>query len=119
MVQGVTTFTSRAVRSIGVGAIAVLAAIAFAAPASARPPAGFFGVVPQAPLSAADLDRIGDAGLSLRLPVTWYGVEPEPGVFDFTELDRVIGAAAERGIPVMPQLGGTPSWVHGLRRPLP
>ncbi|HET7445053.1 MAG TPA: beta-galactosidase [Solirubrobacterales bacterium] len=98
-------------RRIGVGAIAVLAAIAFAAPASARPPARFFGVVPQAPLGAADLDRIGDAGLSLRLPVTWYGVEPAPGAFDFTELDRVIGAAADRGIAVMPQLGGTPSWV--------
>lgn len=94
------------------GAIVVTAvALVLPASAAARVPAGFFGIVPQAPLSSTDLDRIGDAGLSLRLPVAWYLVEPKAGVYDFAELDRVIGAAAERGIPVMPQIGGTPPWV--------
>lgn len=105
----------------GIGAVlraalvtAALAAVGVAAAPPARgatPPPGFFGVVPQAPLSSADLARIGDAGLGLRLPVTWYGVEPQQGVFDFAELDRVIGEAADRGIAVMPQLGGTPPWI--------
>lgn len=87
--------------------------IVCAAPAAhgVKPPPGFFGVVPQSPLSSGDFDRVADAGLGLRLPVTWYGVEPERGAFDFTELDRVIGEAAERRIPVMPQLGGTPAWL--------
>lgn len=96
---------------MALGATAVLIALASPALASARVPAGFFGIVPQAPLAASDLEQIGDAGLSLRLPVTWYGVEPERGKFDFAELDRVIGEAAADGIRVMPQLGGTPPWL--------
>jgi hypothetical protein len=108
----VTRFVNRAGRrGAALGATAVLIALASPALASARVPAGFFGIVPQAPLAASDLEQIGDAGLSLRLPVTWYGVEPERGKFDFAELDRVIGEAAADGIRVMPQLGGTPSWL--------
>jgi hypothetical protein len=78
---------------------------------AARAPAGFFGVVPQASLASPDFARLGDLGLSLRLPVAWYRVEPEPGVFDFGALDREIGEAARRGIRVLPQVGGTPSWL--------
>jgi hypothetical protein len=82
-----------------------------APPAQARAPQAFFGVVPQAPLEAADWSRLGRAGLGVRLPVRWYEVEPRPGEFDFTALDAAMAAAAARGVRVMPQVGGSPDWV--------
>jgi hypothetical protein len=94
-------------------ALAVTAATATAAPratATMAPP-GFFGVVPQAPLETSDFGRIGRLGLRVRLPVFWYAVEPRPGEYDFAELDRVFGEAADHGVEVLPQIGGTPPWL--------
>lgn len=82
-----------------------------ASASSAQWPQRFFGVVPQTPLEAADLDRIGRFGLGLRVVVSWSQVEPEEGVYDFSETDRVIGGAARRGIAVLPQVGGIPPWL--------
>lgn len=72
---------------------------------------GFAGVVPQVPLSESDLDRIGGTGLSLRLVVDWPQVEPRHGVYDFAALDARIGAAADRGIVVLPVVYGSPGWL--------
>lgn len=92
----------------------LVAALALSlAPASPAPASqSFFGVVPQAPLEAGDVARIDRAGLALRVVVPWSEVEPEPGVFDFSTTDRVVGAAALRGVRVLPQVGGAmPSWL--------
>jgi len=101
----------RAARS----AVAVVALLALTLPPTASSAVGgngFFGVVPQTPLGAGDLARIDRAGLALRVVVPWFEVEPEPGVFDFTGTDRVVGEAARRGIRVLPQVGGSmPSWL--------
>ncbi|MFN8218226.1 MAG: beta-galactosidase [Solirubrobacterales bacterium] len=86
-------------------------ATAAAGSAAGPPPAGFFGVVPQGPLSASDLRRMGEAVETLRLPVLWSSCEPRRGEFDFSATDAVLAAAAERGIRVMPVLYGTPSWL--------
>lgn len=71
----------------------------------------FFGVVPQATLEARDWQRLGRTGLAVRLPVRWYEVEPRRGEFDFAALDAAMAAAAAHGVKVMPQVGGSPSWV--------
>ena len=81
------------------------------APAGARTPSSFFGVVPQAPLESKDWSRIGRAGLTVRLPVRWYEVEPRQGEFEFGALDEAMREAAAHGVRVMPQVGGSPSWI--------
>lgn len=91
-------------------ALAVLSAIS-AAPAHGRAGQSFFGVVPQAPLAERDWSRIGRAGLAVRLPVRWYEVEPRRGEFEFAALDAAMIEAAKHGVRVMPQVGGSPSWV--------
>jgi polysaccharide biosynthesis protein PslG len=101
--------------------LAAVALVLLAAPAVAKPvPRQFFGVVPQAPLSSRDLDRMEGVVGTLRIPIYWFEVEPEPGRRSFERYDALIGAAAERGIRVLPFVCGTPPWVaaHPSRPPL-
>jgi hypothetical protein len=81
------------------------------AAAAEGPPPGFFGVVPQAPLSAAELTRMEGVVGTLRIPIYWAQCEPAPGEYDFSALDAEIGAAAESGIRVQPFVYGTPAWL--------
>jgi hypothetical protein len=78
-----------------------------------NPPAGFFGVVPQAAPSDADLRRMEGSVETLRFPIYWSKCEPHPGEFDFSGPDAEIAAAAEHGIRVMPFVYGTPAWLSG------
>jgi hypothetical protein len=102
-------------------AVALVAACAFAPSASAadRPlPAGFFGVVPQAPPAEADLERMDGVVETVRVPVVWSQCEPAPGIYDFTALDAEIGAAADHGVRVQPFVWGTPGrFSHQAARP--
>lgn len=103
------------------GAALLLAFLLSAGPATARPvPREFFGIVPQGPLTASDLDRMEGAVGTLRIPVVWSEVEPEAGVRDFQRFDELIAAAAERGIRVLPVVYGTPAWLapQAARPPL-
>jgi polysaccharide biosynthesis protein PslG len=84
-----------------------------AAPAAARTPRDFFGVVPQGSLAAADFDRMRGVVGTLRVPVYWYRVEPRRDEFDFGELDEIVGRAAESGIEVLPFVYGSPGWATG------
>lgn len=95
------------------GLAALAGSLLVSSPAAARPvPAAFFGIVPQAPLSARDLDRMEGAVGTLRIPVYWSEVEPAPGVREFERYDALIGAAAEHGIRVLPFVFGTPPWIN-------
>jgi hypothetical protein len=89
-----------------------------AAAGTAGPSAGFFGVVPQAPLTATDLVRMKGVVGTLRIPIYWSVCEPSPGEYDFAALDAEIGAAADHGIRVQPFVYGTPAWL-GLRAARP
>jgi hypothetical protein len=81
---------------------------------------GFFGVAPQAPLDDTDWDRMRDGGVEIvRVPLNWNNVqsaagdcEPAPAVnaCQWTEFDRIVGAAAIRGIRIVPTLGGRPEF---------
>lgn len=74
-------------------------------------PAGFFGIVPQAPPSAADFARMEGTVETLRMPIYWFECEPGRGEYDFAAVDQEVGAAAVAGIRVLPFVYGTPSWV--------
>lgn len=81
-------------------------------------PPSFFGVVPQAPLSPTDLDRMKGVVGTLRVPIYWSECEPQPGVYDLAAVDALVGAAAERGIRVLPFVYGTPPWLSpSMARP--
>ena len=99
--------------------IAVLAAMAlFASHAdAAKAPPGFFGIVPQATPSKSDLARMAGTVETLRMPIFWFECEPGRGEYDFAGVDHEIGAAAERGIRVLPFVYGTPAWLGRQERP--
>ena len=80
---------------------------------AAGPPPGFFGMVPQARPTAADLTRMEGTVETLRFPIYWSKCEPRRGVFDFSGPDAEIAAAAAHGVPVMPFVYGTPAWLDG------
>jgi polysaccharide biosynthesis protein PslG len=84
-----------------------------AAPAAARAPRDFFGVVPQGPLAASDFDRMQGVVGTLRIPIYWYQVERLPGEYEFAGLDRLVGEAADRGIRILPFIYGSPKWATG------
>ncbi len=115
-------------------AIGFISAVALCAPA---PPAGFFPVAvwynggkARAPMlstvnaeSAAqwsrDLDQIKSEGFNtVKCWVDWSSTEPEPGVFDFKNLNLLMKLAQERGLRVIVQIytDSAPNWV-GERYP--
>ena len=83
------------------------------APASAQAvPRDFYGVTGIRDLSGSDIDRMGQAHVGvLRLNLLWRTVEPNPGEYDFSNLDGIVGQAARNGIRVLPFSYGTPSWI--------
>ena len=100
-------------RRVLAGAVLVTV-LAMPATAGAAPlPAGFFGVVPQSPLSTADFSRMEGTVGSVRIFIDWRYVEPEAGVWDFSAIDAVVGEAAAHGIAAMPDLYGVPAWIGG------
>lgn len=63
---------------------------------------------------ASDLDRVSDVGATmLRWGVPWYRVTPQPGVWDWAWVDRVMNRFGEVGIrPLVDLLHyGTPLWL--------
>ncbi len=62
-----------------------------------------------------DLADMRGAGVRhLRYPLRWQRVEPEPGVFDWAETDRVLGRLAETGaVPIVDLVHHTtyPDWL--------
>jgi hypothetical protein len=75
------------------------------------PPRGFFGVVPQGPLTTADFERMRGVVGTLRVPVYWPQVEPQRDELNFTSLDQTVVAAARVGVRVLPFVYGTPDWL--------
>lgn len=106
-------------------AVAAIAAIAVAVmvgsaesgdDAPPAPPRSFFGVVPQGPLFAEDLDRMGEGRVgTIRLHLPWAVLDPTDGPDDeLKSFDDVFLGAAENGIEVVPFMFGTPAWVAEL-----
>src|SRR5918992_2206988 len=100
--------------------VAVLALLAAAAPAGAQAPRDWLGVVADGPLTdpAADRQRewdlVGDSGAAtIRTAFYWWDGQPAgPGAVDFSAYDRVVLAAARRGVRALPVVQGTPEWAR-------
>jgi hypothetical protein len=104
----------------------LLAALALALPAgdaaAARRhvPPGFLGVNLNGPMldpgvsAPSELAAMTRAGVeSVRLPVFWAPMQPsQDGPIDFSVSDRLIGAAAARGMRVLPTVLRTPDWAE-------
>jgi len=99
-------------------AAVVLAVVALLAPVAqgATVPPGFFGIVPQAPPSKGDLARMQGSVETLRMPIFWFECEPKRGEYDFADVDAEVGAAAARGIHLLPFVYGTPAWLGRQER---
>lgn len=100
------------IRRATVAALAVLAALAAPAIAGAAPSRPFFGVVAQDSPTAADLERMRDVVGTLRTPAYWFQLEPRTGEYQLGALDEVVGAAARRGLRVLPFVYGSPAWLR-------
>lgn len=102
--------------------ILAVSLLGWAAPAAARkpPPRDFFGVVPQAPLTEGEWQRMEGTVGTVRLPVDWARLEPEPGLHEFEAVDEQVLAAARHGIEILPVVWNTPGWLSRdpLRSPL-
>ena len=86
-----------------------------AAPRETKPP--YLGTTAGAALLAspklltAETRRMARVGVTtLRAPVYWSAVEPTKGTFDWSSPDRLVTAAAEARLALLPVLLGTPSW---------
>ncbi len=93
-------------------AVALLA-LAVSASAARALPAKFWGVVPQATPSDEQFQLLRKGGVdSVRVPIEWGAVQPtRNGPFTWTNVDSIIGRAANAGIEVLPFLSGAPAWV--------
>lgn len=105
-------------RAVAVAALAAAGCcLLLGASTAAAVPRSFFGVSPQAPLSAADFDRMATAKVgTLRFELSWSGADPTaaPHDYDWSRTDSIVGRAAASGIQVLPFVFGTPSWVAEL-----
>ena len=97
---------------------ALAAALAGAAPAGAAVPREWFGVMAVGPLLHdsrvdlnAEMEEMRRTGVgSIRVAVYWSDIERRKGQFDWSDSDRVVGAAATVGIRVLPTVVRTPDW---------
>ncbi len=66
-------------------------------------------------MSQADVDRTLDTLQSLgvknvRIAIFWAGVEATEGEYDWTNVDRMVDAATERGMGILGNINHTPEW---------
>ncbi len=114
--------------------VAALALLVGAAPASAKVPRDWLGVMVDGPMTDPAFDagdewqRLGDSGAGhVRAEFYWPRAQPSgPDAIDFAAADTVVLAAAREGLGVLPVVRGTPGWAeserglaaapHGVRR---
>jgi hypothetical protein len=103
--------------------LALLLTVAFLLlPAAAQAaPQGFFGIVPQTPLTAREMTRMSGGGVeTIRLTVAWGAVQRSPrSDYDWASLDAAVTDAAKNGMTILPVLGAPPHWATGNWRRMP
>jgi hypothetical protein len=103
--------SSRRTRAFAVAlAAAALSLSAFASAAQALP-ASFWGIVPQATPTEEQSLRLQRGGVrSMRVPISWGGVEIVRGAADWTATDALVRAAAAGRMEILPFVTGAPEW---------
>ena len=60
-----------------------------------------------------DLARVRDAGFTWQKTLfKWRDIEPQRGVFDFVEADRIVRASAAAGVKIIARLDFQPTWAR-------
>jgi hypothetical protein len=103
----------RVTQGCAVIAAALALCLAVAPTGSAAAPSGFFGVASSADLARGDFSKMGRLGLTLRVPLNWFEVEPQRGVHDFAGFDRLVAEAARAKVRLLPFVTGSPTWLTG------
>lgn len=117
-----SNFTRVAVAALIAGCLATAATAAILAGRGGHGlPAGFFGIVPQTPLTERDTNRMRAGGIeSVRYPVIWRTIQHAPrSAFNWVGLDQEVTTTARAGLTLLPFLYGTPHWVAGKPTTLP
>ncbi len=61
-----------------------------------------------------ELNFLRDARIGwLRCDFAWSDLEPRPGAWNFSGIDKVVGEAQARGVRILGILGASPSWANG------
>jgi hypothetical protein len=61
------------------------------------------------------LERLAGAGIGwVRLRIDWGKIEPEPGVFDWSQTDTLLEAISAAGLEPVVVLDGSPAWARHL-----
>jgi arabinogalactan endo-1,4-beta-galactosidase len=105
-------------RLLPTAAVLVGLLVAPATSAAASVPFGFFGVSADGPLLASSVDVTGEFGRmtsigaeSIITEVNWNFMQPQADQPpDFTRTDRIVLAAAARGMPVLDDVLYAPAW---------
>ena len=109
---------ARAAITVAVAALAMLTV--GVGTGAAKPPASFFGVVPQTSLGSKDFERMSSGKVgTLRTILTWAAVDKAVGADDndWSSFDPLVLEAARNGIEMQPFIFGTPNLVaQGPRR---
>jgi hypothetical protein len=93
-------------------AAAAVATLALATSAQAAVPRSFFGVDPQRPITADDYAQMQEARVgTLRIEAHWSGLNPAPGVFDWSSFDDQMRQASINNVEILPFVYSTPQWV--------
>lgn len=60
------------------------------------------------------LKKVVDAGIKwIRTEAHWFAVEIQKGVFDWSQIDRVVSYADSNGLSILLMIGYTPAWANG------
>jgi len=87
----------------------------------AKAPKGFFGIVPQTPVTEMDAKYMKAGGIeAIRAPLIWPAVQPtKNGGYNWAAFDPVVEEAARQGLSVLPFVIATPKWVAKKETTLP
>lgn len=106
---------------LGILIVMVAGRVGNAGAAKGPGPDPFFGIMTQTPLDDADFDTMAWGRLgAYRATINWKSVDRHgDGNMDWTSVDSLVEATAERGIELLPVFYNTPSWLARDRRRLP
>ncbi len=94
---------------------------AAAATQAPKAPKGFFGIVPQTPVTEMDAKYMKAGGIeAIRTPLIWPAVQPtKKGPYNWGAFDPIVEEAARQGLSVLPFIIATPKWVAKKETTLP
>jgi hypothetical protein len=86
-----------------------------------KAPKGFFGIVPQTPLTEMDAKYMKAGGIeAIRAPLIWPAIQPtKNGPYNWAAFDPVVEEAARQRLSVLPFVIATPKWVARKETTLP